>query len=186
MLAKKNPRTPTIRLWLESGGKYTIGEGGAALLEAIGETGSIVSAAKKLKCSYKYAWDQIAEMEKVLGHRLLKTTVGGKAGGGAVLTDAARELLREYTRVERYARDVLKDSEQWEAVGLKLSARNRINGVVKDVKKSAVTTTIKIEIKLPAKITAVITTEAAEDLEIKPGDAVTAVIKSTEVMIAKE
>ena len=186
MSAKKQLRTPTVRIWLESGGKYAIGEGGAALLKAIGETGSIVSAAKKLKCSYKYAWDQIAEMEKALGCRLLKTMVGGKDGGGAVLTDAARELLREYNRVERYAKDVLKDSDQWEAVGLKISARNRINGVVKEVKKDLVTAHVKVEIKSPTTITAVITTEAAEELELRPGDAVVAVIKSTEVMIAKE
>lgn len=186
MPAKKQPRTPTIRIWLESGGKYTIGEGGAALLKAIDALGSINSAAKKVGCSYKYAWDQIAEMEKALGFRLLNTTVGGKTGGGAVLTDAARELLREYNRVERYAKEVLKDSEQWEAVGLKISARNRINGVVKEVKKDPVTTNVKIEIKSPTTITAVITTEAAKELEIKPGDAVVAVVKATEVMIAKE
>lgn len=184
--AKKQRRTPTARIWLESGGEYAIGEGGAALLKAIDETGSIVNAAKKLKCSYKYAWDQIAEMEKVLGYRLLRTTVGGKTGGGAVLTDAARELLREYSRIERYAKEMLKDSEQWEAIGLKISARNRINGVVKEVKKDPVATHVKIEIKSPAMITAVITTEAAEDLELRPGDAVVAVVKATEVMIAKE
>lgn len=186
MSSKKQPRTPTVRIWLELGGKYTIGEGGAALLKAIDETGSITSATKKLRCSYKYAWDQIAEMEKALGFRLLKTVVGGKTGGGAVLTDDARELLREYVRVKRYAKDMLKDSEQWEAIGLKISARNRINGVVKDVDKGPVTTKVKIEIKFPTTITAVITTEAAKELEIKLGDAVLAVIKSTEVMIAKE
>jgi molybdate transport system regulatory protein len=186
MSAKKQPLTPTTRVWLESAGKYVIGEGGAALLKAIDEGGSITSAANKVGCSYKYAWDQIAEMEKALGFRLLKTAVGGKTGGGAALTDDARELLREYLRLERYAREMLKDSEQWEAIGLKISARNRISGVVKHVKKGPVTTSVKIEIKSPTTITAVITTEAAEDLELKPGDAVVAVVKATEVMIAKE
>lgn len=186
MSAKKQPRTPTVSVWLESAGEYAIGEGGAALLKAIDGTGSIVRATKKLKCSYKYAWDQIAKMEKALGFRLLKTTVGGKTGGGAVLTDAARELLREYSRLERYAKEMLRDSEQWEAIGLKITARNRINGVVKEVKKDPVTTHVKIEVKSPITITAVITTEAAEDLELRPGDAVVAVVKATEVMIAKE
>lgn len=186
MLAKRRPCTPTFRIWLESGGNYTIGKGGAALLKTIDETGSITSAAKKLECSYKYAWDQIAEMEKALGVRLLNTAVGGKAGGGAVLTDSARELLREYTRVARYAKEMLRDSEQWEAIGLKISARNRINGVVKNIKKGPVTTNVKIEIKFPTTVTAVITTEAAEELKLKLGDAVVAVVKATEVMIAKE
>jgi len=44
---------------------------------------------------------------------------------------------------------------------------------------------IKIEISAPASVTAVITKDAAEDLNLKVGDQVEAVIKSTEVMIAK-
>src|SRR3990170_4353771 len=45
---------------------------------------------------------------------------------------------------------------------------------------------VKMEISLPATITALISTEAVEDLNIKVGDKVEAVIKSTEVMVAKE
>jgi molybdate transport system regulatory protein len=44
---------------------------------------------------------------------------------------------------------------------------------------------IKIEISAPASVTAVITKDATEDLNLKVGDQVEAVIKSTEVMIAK-
>ncbi|MEM2961369.1 MAG: TOBE domain-containing protein [Candidatus Bathyarchaeia archaeon] len=39
---------------------------------------------------------------------------------------------------------------------------------------------------MPATVTALISTEAAEDLDIKVNDEVEAVIKATEVMIAKE
>ena len=45
---------------------------------------------------------------------------------------------------------------------------------------------MKVEINTPTTITALISTEAAEDLNIKTGDNVEAVIKATEVMIAKE
>ena len=44
---------------------------------------------------------------------------------------------------------------------------------------------IKIEITEPGVITAVITRESAEDLDLKEGDEVKAIIKSTEVMVAK-
>ena len=69
---------------------------------------------------------------------------------------------------------------------MKLSARNRLKGIVKNVEKGAVTTSVKIEVKVPATITAVITKEAVEELDIKPGDVVEAIVKATEVMIAKE
>ncbi len=54
------------------------------------------------------------------------------------------------------------------------------------MEKGPVASKIKITIQTPVTITAVITKEAVEDLEIKTGDTVEAVIKSTEVMIAKE
>ena len=44
---------------------------------------------------------------------------------------------------------------------------------------------IKIEITEPGVITAVITRESAEELELTIGDEVKAIIKSTEVMVAK-
>lgn len=69
---------------------------------------------------------------------------------------------------------------------MKISARNRLKGVVKAVNKGDVTSIVKIEINTPATVTAVITKEAVEDLQIKLGDTVEAVIKSTEIMIAKE
>jgi molybdopterin-binding protein len=68
---------------------------------------------------------------------------------------------------------------------LKISARNQLKGKVLSVETDGVTAKVKVEIKTPAVITSVITKEAVEDLGIKVGDEVNAVIKSTEVMIAK-
>jgi molybdate transport system regulatory protein len=82
--------------------------------------------------------------------------------------------------------DVLGDEEYWEAVGLKISARNRLKGIVSKVEKGDIVAKVKIEVKTPVTITALISTEAVEELDIKNGDNVEAVIKSTEVMIAKE
>jgi molybdopterin-binding protein len=45
---------------------------------------------------------------------------------------------------------------------VKLSARNQPKGVVSEVRKGAVTTIVKIEVKHPAIISASITNEAAE------------------------
>ncbi len=67
-----------------------------------------------------------------------------------------------------------------------LSARNRIEGVVKAIEKGEVASTVKIEITKPAIITSMITKEAAEDLGLKAGDKVEAVIKASEVMVSKD
>jgi molybdate transport system regulatory protein len=44
---------------------------------------------------------------------------------------------------------------------------------------------VKVEITVPATVTAMISKEAAEDLGIKVGNQVEAIVKATEVMIAK-
>ena len=69
---------------------------------------------------------------------------------------------------------------------MKLSARNRLKGKVKSVDKGIITSNVKIEIATPVTITAVITKEAAEELSLKTGDTVEAVIKATEVIVAKD
>ena len=68
---------------------------------------------------------------------------------------------------------------------MELSARNQLNGKIKNVELGAVMANIKIEIDDPNVITAVITKESAEKLDLKEGDNVTAIIKSTEVIIGK-
>ena len=68
---------------------------------------------------------------------------------------------------------------------MELSARNQLKGKVTGVELGAVMANIKIEVEDPNVITAVITKESAERLGLKEGDDVTALIKSTEVIIGK-
>ena len=69
---------------------------------------------------------------------------------------------------------------------MKLSARNRLKGKVVAVEKGIITAKVKIEVKVPAVITSVITKEAVEDLGLKNGENVEVIIKGTQVMIATE
>jgi len=177
---------PTAKVWLEYKGEPILGRGGADILEAIKNEGSISNAAEKVGMSYRYVWNYLARMNKALGEPIVETFKGGKSGGGARLTRLGETLLKEYKRVEDYVGEVLGDTEYWEAVGLKISARNRLKGVVKGVEKGDVIAKVKLEVKAPAVITALISREAVEDLNIRVGDSVEAVIKATEVMIAKE
>ncbi|MEM3041134.1 MAG: TOBE domain-containing protein [Nitrososphaerota archaeon] len=177
---------PTAKIWLEYGGKPLLGRGGAEILEAIRREKSISRASKVTGMSYRYVWNYLTKTEKVLGSPVVRRYKGGRVGGGSELTRLGEELLREYRRVEDYVGEVLVDEEYWEAAGLKLSARNRLKGIVKEVEKGDIVAKVKIEISSPATITAIISTEAVEDLKIEAGDRVEAVIKATEVMIAKE
>ena len=68
---------------------------------------------------------------------------------------------------------------------MQLSARNQLNGKVTGVDLGAVIANIKIEVSEPNTIAAVITKESAEKLGLAEGDDVTAIIKSTEVIIGK-
>lgn len=68
---------------------------------------------------------------------------------------------------------------------MKYSARNQFCGKIVSVEKGAVGAIVKLKITDPIVITAFITKEAVEDLKLKKGDQAVAVVKSTEVMIAK-
>ncbi|HXA49572.1 MAG TPA: TOBE domain-containing protein [Candidatus Acidoferrum sp.] len=65
-----------------------------------------------------------------------------------------------------------------------LSARNQLRGQVKDVKLGDVMAHITVQVG-DNEIESVITRLSADEMKLKAGDAVTVVIKSTEVMIQK-
>jgi molybdopterin-binding protein len=68
---------------------------------------------------------------------------------------------------------------------MKLSARNQLKGKVTEVRKGATTSIVKIEVAGPVTLTASITNEAAEELALRSGDAVVAIVKSSEVIVGK-
>jgi len=68
---------------------------------------------------------------------------------------------------------------------MKLSARNQIKGTVIAVQKGQTTGHVRIDIGQGIVVTASITNEAIDDLELKVGDAAMAVIKASDVMVAK-
>ncbi len=69
---------------------------------------------------------------------------------------------------------------------MNISARNQLKGKIKTVKPGSVMAEIIVELSGGQEIVAAITLGSAETLNLKPGDDVTAIIKSTDVMIGKE
>jgi len=70
--------------------------------------------------------------------------------------------------------------------GMKLSARNQLAATVVSVELGAVMSTVVMRLDGGQEVVAAITKDSAEGLELAAGDAVIAVIKSTEVMVAKD
>jgi molybdopterin-binding protein len=68
---------------------------------------------------------------------------------------------------------------------MKLSARNQFKGKIVSVEKDVITAKVKIQVEMPVTVTAVITKDATDELDLKVGDEVMAIVKSTEVMVAK-
>jgi molybdopterin-binding protein len=66
---------------------------------------------------------------------------------------------------------------------MRLSTRNQLPGTVTEVTHGSVMSTVKVALAGGDVITASITLEAATELELAPGSAVTVLVKSTEVML---
>jgi len=85
---------------ITNGEHIAVGPGKIALLEAIDQTGSITAAAKSLEMSYRRAWLLLDEMNHALREPAVSTSQGGNSGGGSVLTDAGRQVIALYRRIE--------------------------------------------------------------------------------------
>ena len=64
-----------------------------------------------------------------------------------------------------------------------LSARNRFRGTVSEVKVDGLLAQVEMTITEPARLVAIITRDAAEELGLKAGMPATAIVKSTSIMV---
>ena len=68
---------------------------------------------------------------------------------------------------------------------MKLSARNQLQGRIVEVRKGATTAHIRLDIGNGIIVTSSITNEAVDELGLTVGDQAIAVIKASDVMVAK-
>lgn len=69
---------------------------------------------------------------------------------------------------------------------MQISGRNKLQGSVVNTVKGTVTAEVEVDIGNGNKIAGVISKKALEDLQIKNGDKITALIKATSVMFIKD
>jgi molybdopterin-binding protein len=94
-------------------------------------------------------------------------------------TEIDRLLARQQERAPRAARR----ADAGEAIG-GLSARNRLRGFIDEVRVDGLLAQVRLRIG-DQSLTAVITADAVRALKLRRGDDALAIIKSTEVMVAK-
>lgn len=68
---------------------------------------------------------------------------------------------------------------------MKLSARNQIKGKITEVRKGQTTSHVLIDIGNGVIVTSSITNEAVDELALAKGDTVFAIVKASDVMVAK-
>ena len=158
---------------LDFGPGHVIGHGRIRLLEAIREYGSISAAGRSMAMSYRRAWLLIDELNHIFAEPVIDAKHGGSGGGSAELTSFGHRAVRRYR------------SKRNKGVGMKLSARNQIKGKVVEVRRGATTAHVRIDIGNGVVITSSITNEAVDDLGLATGDEAIAVIKASDVMVAK-
>lgn len=90
-------------------GERVFGPGVAELLKRVQEHHSLRAAAFSMEMAYSKAWQIIRTAEEGFGCKLLISTIGGRHGGGAVLTPEGERILNAY---ERFAADINAYSQE--------------------------------------------------------------------------
>jgi molybdopterin-binding protein len=67
----------------------------------------------------------------------------------------------------------------------RLTARNRFHGTVSEVRVEGLLAQVEIVVTQPARVVAVVTRDAVEELGLQPGTSASAVVKATSVMVER-
>jgi molybdate transport system regulatory protein len=165
-----------------------------ALLQSVGECGSITQAAKAVGLSYKGAWDAVDAMNSMFGEPLVVTMTGGKGGGGTQLTatgirivDAYSALRREQQRFLKAASAGIEDFDNvyqmLRRLSVKTSARNQFFGKVSAIKQGPVNVEVELTLTGGDKVYAVITHDGLDELGLKIGNEAWALVSASWIIL---
>ena len=115
----------------------------------------------------------VSEAAKVLGVSVDTLRRWDRTGRIRTRRDAANRRIVPASEVER-----LKGSD-----ADRMSARNHFRGVVRDIKVDGLLAQVEIDVTEPARLVAIITRDAAEELGLKRGVSAAGVVKATSVMV---
>ncbi len=99
------------KLWIESpDGESLMGEGKWQLLKAINETGSLKAAVEHMGYTYRQTWQNLKNLEKKLGFRLIEKKRGGIDGGKTVLTEKGRRMVQFFDHLYHETNPVINQA----------------------------------------------------------------------------
>ena len=165
------------------------------LLEAIAETGSITSAAKRVGLSYKAAWEAVDTMNNLSKNPLVVRVTGGSGGGGTTLTPLGVEVVAHYSvlkkEYERFLNQIytignfeMNSLKHIQRIAMQISARNQLMGKIGEIKQAKVNAEVSIVLKSGVVLVSTITNSAVEELGLEIGDEVVGIIKASSVLIS--
>ncbi len=167
------------------------------LLFAIKKCGSISKAAKEIPMSYKKAWEAVDAMNNLSPTPIVEREIGGKGGGGTVLTSYGNNILKTYLFLKEEQKSFLNklkemtdiDTGTLKTIGrlaMKISARNQIRGNIVLIQEDSVNAEVYIKLKSGYTIVSNITKASVINLNLKIDDEVTAFFKSSTVLLTKD
>lgn len=193
------PPKLTGKLLIDTAMGSFLGDKRIRLLEAIDKSGSISQAAKAVPVSYKAAWDAVDDMNNVAPEPLVHRSAGGRHGGGTELTAFARRLIAFYRALEKESQLALEkltsnleqsgvcDVDDFRQVlrrmSMKTSARNQFAGPVVSIKEGVVDAEVTLRLAPELELTAIVTRESAENLELAIGRDVLAFVKASSILL---
>lgn len=176
-----------------------LGDTRIRLLEAIDQHGSISQAARHVPLSYKAAWDAVDAMNNLSDEPLVTRVSGGRHGGGTVLTNQGRKVVALFRAVEaEYQLALDRLAGAWDEVdggsirafqqllrrmGMRTSARNQLACTVAGMKEGPVNFEVYLRLDGQHELVAVITRESAEQLGLRMGMEVVALVKASSVLL---
>ena len=101
-----------FRIWFYSNDDKFLGKGRVELLERIKNTGSISSAAKEMKMSYRQAWQMVNEMNERANETLVQKSLGGKGGGGTCITEAGLKAIEAFHEFEEKVKQFIESEDK--------------------------------------------------------------------------
>ena len=96
-------------IFVDDNNEKFFGEGPYRLLRGVEKSGSLRATAMEMGMSYTKALKLVTKAEEELGFKFLDRVVGGKAGGGSVLTAEGKSWLDRY---EAYRDALLSENER--------------------------------------------------------------------------
>jgi molybdate transport system regulatory protein len=184
-------------IWFNREDHAFLGSERVALLEKIDEFGSITKAAKAVGVSYKTAWDTINQINNLAEQPLVERLAGGKGGGGTSLTEAGKNVIKQYAILKEEHGRFLDNLSQrlvngdglytlMRRITMKVSARNVFSGTVETITPGVVNAEVVLALSGGARVAASVTVGAISSLGLAAGMTAYAIVKASSVIVGTD